>query len=149
MSPEEKALVKQTWQKVLPIADTAARLFYARLFEIDVTTRPLFQTTNLTEQRQKLIQALTMTVQGLDHVEKLATALADLARRHASYGVSYAHYDSVGAALLWTLEQGLGSAWTPQVRTAWSHAYAMLADVMRGTVGEPALVPDHTAKIAS
>jgi hemoglobin-like flavoprotein len=149
MSPEEKALVKETWQKVLPIADTAAGLFYDRLFEIDPTTRPLFQTTNLTEQRLKLIQALTMVVQGLDHVEKLVTALTDLARRHASYGVLNAHYDSVGAALLWTLEQGLGAAWTPQARTAWSHAYALLADIMRGTVGERAMVSDRTAETAS
>ena len=149
MSPEEKALVKETWQKVLPIADTAARLFYERLFEIDATARPLFRTTNLTEQRRKLIQALTMVVQRLEHVEKLATALADLARRHASYGVSNAHYDSVGAALLWTLEQGLGSAWTPQARTAWLHAYALVADVMRGAASEPTLAPDHTAETAS
>ena len=64
MSPEQKALVKDTWQKVVPIADAAARLFYDRLFEIDATTRPLFKTTNLAEQRRKLIQALTVVVQG-------------------------------------------------------------------------------------
>jgi hemoglobin-like flavoprotein len=147
MSPEEKVLVKESWQKVLPIADTAARLFYDRLFEIDATTRPLFQATNLAEQRRKLIQALTVVVQGLDHLEKLAPALADLGRRHAQYGVSNAHYDTVGMALLQTLEQGLGSAWTPQVRAAWSRAYALVAGIMRGAAGEPASVSDHTAEI--
>jgi Globin len=98
MSPEQKALVKETWRKVTPLADTAARLFYDRLFDIDVTTRPLFKTTNLVEQRRKLIQALTMVVQGLDHVEALVPTLADMGRRHAQYGVTDAHYDTVGAA---------------------------------------------------
>ena len=88
MSPEEKLLVKETWRKVAPIADTAARLFYDRLFEIDATTRPLFKTTNLAEQRRKLVQALTVVVKGLDHLEALVPTLADLGRRHAQYGVS-------------------------------------------------------------
>jgi len=132
MSPQEKALLIETWQKVLPMADAAARLFYDRLFEIDPTTRSLFQTTDLKDQRQKLVQALTVVVQSIDHMEKLASTLADLGRRHAQYGVSKAHYDSVGEALLWTLEQGLGSAWTSQARAAWTSAYDMLADIMRG-----------------
>src|SRR5262252_1627446 len=145
MSPEQKELVKQTWLKVAPMADAAARLFYDRLFEIDATTRPLFKTTDLTEQRRKLIQALTMVVQGLDHLEELVPTLADLGRRHAQYGVSDGNYDTVGAALLWTLEQALGSGWTPEVKAAWSGAYALLANVMRGAAGEPASAPDHSA----
>ena len=83
------------------MADAAARLFYDRLFEIDATTRPLFKATDLTEQRRKLIQALTMVVQGLDHLEALVPTIADLGRRHAQFGVTDAHYDAVGAALLW------------------------------------------------
>jgi hemoglobin-like flavoprotein len=146
MSPEQKVFVKETWQKVVPIADTAARLFYDRLFEIDATTQPLFLTTDPAEQRRKLIQALTMVVRGLDHFDALVPTLADLGRRHAQYGVLDAHYDTVGSALLWTLEQGLGSAWTPEVSAAWSCAYALLSDVMRGATGEPASAPDHSAK---
>jgi len=146
MSPEEKVLVQETWQKVLPIADTAAHLFYDRLFEIDPTTRPLFQATSFAEQRRKLIQALTMVVQGLDHLERLGPALSELGRRHAQYGVSNAHYDTVGMALLQTLERGLGSAWTPPVRAAWSHAYALLAGIMRSAGGEQLSAPDHTAE---
>jgi hemoglobin-like flavoprotein len=91
MSPEEKLLVKETWRKVAPMADTAARLFYDRLFEIDATTRPLFKTTDLAEQRRKLIQALTMVVQGLDHLEALVPTVADLGRRHSEFGVTDAH----------------------------------------------------------
>jgi hemoglobin-like flavoprotein len=131
MSPQEKTSLKESWQKVLPMADDAARLFYDRLFQIDPTTRLLFQTTNLKDQRQKLIQALTLVVRSIDHMEGLAPTLANLGRRHAQYGVSKAHYDSVGEALLWTLEQGLGSAWTVEVQTAWTSAYGILADVMR------------------
>jgi hemoglobin-like flavoprotein len=146
MSPEQKALVKETWRKVAPMADAAARAFYDRLFEIDATTRLLFKAANLAEQRRKLIQALTLVVQGLDHLEALAPALADLGRRHAQYGVTAGHYDTVGAALLWTLERGLGSGWTPEVKAAWSHAYALLADVMQAAAGEPTSAPDHVAQ---
>jgi len=149
MSPHEKALVKETWAKVLPISETAAHQFYDRLFELDPTTRPLFHAASMADQRRKLIQALTVVVQGLDHLERLGPALADLGRRHAQYGVSVAHYDTVGAALLWTLEQGLGPAWTPQVRAAWSRSYALLADVMRAAAGEPALAPDVMARTES
>ena len=81
MSPEQKVLVKQTWQKVTPTADSAARMFYDRLFEIDATTRPLFEASNLAEQRRKLIQALTVVVQGLDHLEALVPTLTNLGRR--------------------------------------------------------------------
>ena len=146
MSPEEKLLVKETWLKVVPMAETAARLFYDRLFEIDPTTRPLFKTTNLAEQRRKLVQALTVVVKGIDHLEALVSTLADLGRRHAQYGVTDGHYDTVGAALLWTLEQGLGSAWTPEVKAAWSGAYALLANVMRGAAGETASAPDRSGQ---
>jgi len=131
MSPEEKTLVKETWLKVTPIADTAARLFYERLFEIDETTRALFKTTDLAEQRQKLIQALVVVVQGLDHLEELVPILAGLGRRHVQYGVTDRHYESVGAALLWTLEQGLGPSWTSEAKAAWSRAYVVLTGVMR------------------
>jgi hemoglobin-like flavoprotein len=137
MSPEQKTLVKETWQLVVPIADTAARLFYDRLFETDPTARALFNATDLTEQRRKLILALTTVVRGIDDLEGLVPALAELGRRHAQYGVASGQYDTVGAAFLWTLEQGLGSAWTPQVKAAWSDAYAIVAGVMRGAASEP------------
>ena len=138
MTPEQKTLVKNSWQKLAPLADKAASLFYDRLFEIDATMRALFKTTNLTEQRRKLIQALALVVNGLDNLEALVPTIADLGRRHAQYGVTNGQYDTVGAALLWTLEQGLGSGWTPEVKAAWSGAYTLVADVMRGAAGEPA-----------
>jgi hemoglobin-like flavoprotein len=117
--------------------------FYERLFEIDVTAQRLFSAVDLPEQRQKLIKALTAVVQGLDDIEGLVPTLKDLGRRHARYGVTHGHYDAVGAALLWTIEHGLGSAWTPEVGSAWSDAYGLLADVMRGTAGEPVSITSH------
>jgi hemoglobin-like flavoprotein len=131
MSPEQKTLVQETWQQVAPMADQAALLFYERLFAIDTTARPLFGSTDLAEQRRKLIQALTVVVRGLNHTESLVPSVAELGRQHARLGVTDKHYDSVGAALLWTLKQKLGLGWTPQVEAAWTGAYLLLADIMR------------------
>jgi hemoglobin-like flavoprotein len=139
MSPEQKMLVKETWKKVVPIADTAAYLFYDRLFDADPTTRVLFNSTDLPEQRRKLIQVLASVVRGIDDLEKLLPTLRALGQRHTRYRVEDRHYDTVGAALLWTLEQGLGSAWTPQAKVAWSEAYAIVANVMRSGAHEPDL----------
>ena len=131
MSPEQRAIVHETWQQVVPIADTAAALFYERLFEIDPDVRTLFRHADMANQRQKLIAAIGIVVDGLDRLDALVPTIAALGRRHAGDGVTDAHYDMVGAALLWTLERGLGEAWTPAVAGAWTAAYTTIADVMR------------------
>jgi len=132
MSPEQKMLVKATWSKVVPIADAAAAMFYNRLFEIDVSIQPLFKSVDMAEQRRKLIQALATVVNGLDNLAQLVPVLENLGKGHVRYGVTDKHYDSVGAALLWTLEQGLKEAWTPAVKDAWTAAYRAVAGVMLG-----------------
>jgi hemoglobin-like flavoprotein len=131
MSPEQKNLVKTTWAMVVPIADMAAGLFYDRLFAIDTSTRPMFRATNMAEQRKKLMQALAFVINGLDRTEQLVPTIQSLGRNHVRYGVTDAHYDSVGSALLWTLEQGLKEAWTPPVKDAWVAAYTLVAGVMK------------------
>jgi hemoglobin-like flavoprotein len=131
MSPEQKNLVKTTWAMVVPIADTAAGLFYDRLFAIDTSTRAMFTSTNMAEQKKKLMQALAFVIGGLDKVEQLVPTIQTLGRNHVRYGVTDTHYDSVGAALLWTLEQGLKDAWTPDVKNAWIAAYTTVAVVMK------------------
>jgi hemoglobin-like flavoprotein len=131
MTPAQKNLVQSTWSKVVPIADTAAKMFYDRLFEIDPSTRPLFRSTDLAEQRRKLLQVLSAAIAGLDKLEDLVPIVETLGRKHAGYGVKDAHYDSVGAALLWTLEQGLGAAWNGETAAAWTEVYGILAGVMR------------------
>lgn len=131
MSPEQKNLVKSTWAMVVPIADTAAGLFYDRLFAIDTSTRSMFTSTNMAEQRKKLMQALAFVINGLDATEQLLPTIQSLGRNHVRYGVTDTHYDSVGSALLWTLEQGLEDAWTPNVKEAWVAAYTLVAGVMK------------------
>jgi hemoglobin-like flavoprotein len=131
MTSEQTAIVQATWQKVVPIADTAATLFYDRLFEIDPTTRPLFDAETLPEQKRKLVVMLNTVVTGLARPDQIVPAAEALARRHVGYGVDPAQYDSVGAALLWTLGKGLGEAWTPAAEEAWTAAYTLLSGVMR------------------
>jgi hemoglobin-like flavoprotein len=134
MTPEQKKLVKNTWKMVAPMADAAARRFYDRLFEIDASAQTLFKSSDLPEQRRKLVQALSLVVQGIDDLAALTPVLADLGRRHAQLGVTESQYESVGAALLWTFEQSLGSTWTADVKLAWAGAYAVLAGVMKEAV---------------
>lgn len=131
MNREQKDVIRETWALVMPIADTAATLFYDRLFETDPTTRPLFQDDGMAEQRRKLMQTLDQLVHGLDDLETLTPTIEDLGRRHVHYGVRDAHYDSVGAALLWTLEQGLGAHWSPEAHDAWSTVYGLTAGIMQ------------------
>ena len=131
MTPAQKNLVQSTWSKVVPIADTAAKMFYDRLFEIDPSTQPLFRGADLAGQRKKLVQVLSVAIAGLDNLEVLVPIVEALGRKHIGYGVKDAHYDSVGAALLWTLEQGLGDAWTAETAAAWTEVYGVLAGVMR------------------
>lgn len=138
MKVEHKQVVRETWKQVTPVADAAAAMFYSRLFEIDPTTQPLFEGKDIAEQRRKLVASLTMAVNGLDDLDALVPVIQDLGRRHVDYGVEDMQYDSVGAALLWTLEQGLGEAWTPQAAEAWTEVYQLLAKVMLDAASEHA-----------
>ena len=131
MTLDQKQLVQNSWEKVLPISDTAATLFYGRLFELDPSTRPLFKDTNMAQQRKKLMQVIGTVVNGLNMLDQLIPAVSNLGRRHLAYGVRNQHYSSVGTALIWTLEQGLGADFTPEVREAWTTLYAVLAKTMK------------------
>ena len=131
MTPEQKETVKQTWTMVVPIADTAADLFYDKLFELDPSLKPLFEDVDLASQKKKLLQALATTVAGLDDLASLVPIISQLGRRHAGYGVVDAHYETVGRALLWTLQQGLQKAWTPAAQDAWTAAYTVISETMK------------------
>ena len=130
MTPEQIRIVQSTWVRVLPIKDIAAQLFYKRLFEMDPSLRPLFR-GDLREQGEKLMQIIDAAVNGLSHLERIVTAIRDLGRRHADYGVKDHHYDTVGAALLWTLKEGLGAEFTPKAKEAWATVYGVLAATMQ------------------
>ena len=130
MTPHQIDLVQASWKQVLPVAETAAQMFYGRLFFLDPSLRPMFL-GDMRDQGRKVMAMLSYTVNGLNRLDVLLPAVRALGRRHATYGVRPEHYFTVGAALLWTLEQGLGAAFTPAVREAWVAAYGVLADTMR------------------
>jgi hemoglobin-like flavoprotein len=129
MTPEQVIAVQTSFAKVAPIAEQAAALFYGRLFETAPQTRALFG-GDMHAQGQKLMAALTVVVSGLDKIEAVVPVAQDLAKRHVAYGVKPEHYPLVGAALLWTLEQGLGDGFTPELGAAWAAAYSILSETM-------------------
>ncbi|MEW6304263.1 MAG: globin family protein [Verrucomicrobiota bacterium] len=135
-TPLQVQIVQSTWAKVIPIADTAAELFYGRLFELDPELKPLFK-SDIKEQGKKLMQMITLAVRGLTDLEKLVPAVQDLGRRHVAYGVRKKDYETVGTALLWTLEKGLGPAFTPEVKEAWATVYTVLATTMKDAASKP------------
>jgi hemoglobin-like flavoprotein len=138
MSPTEIALVKESFRNVLPIADQAAALFYARLFELDPSLRHLFR-GDMVEQGRKLMTMIGTAVASLDRLDQIVPAVRQLGARHGGYGVREEHYATVGAALLWTLEKGLGAQFTPAVREAWTMTYTLLANTMLDAQREAAL----------
>jgi len=137
MTNEQIKLVQDSFKQVAPIAEAAAQLFYARLFELDPDLELLFK-GNLSEQGRKLMQMLGLAVNSLDRMEQLLPVVRSLGTRHVSYGVRDKNYDTVGQALLWTLRKGLGEAFTPDVEAAWSNVYATLASEMQSAAGMPA-----------
>lgn len=135
MTPEQIKLVKTTWTMVLPIKDKAAELFYGKLFEMDPAVKPLFKTGTV-EQGKKLMMSINTVVNSLENIGAMVPVIQEMGRRHVGYGVKAHHYDTVGASLLWTLETGLGPAFTPDVKEAWTGAYTLLATVMKEAAEE-------------
>lgn len=130
MTPKQIELVQHSWRRVQPIAEAAAQMFYDRLFILDPSLRSLFR-GDVKEQGRKLMAMIAFAVKGLTRVEQVVPGVQALGRRHAGYGVKDEHYATVAAALLWTLEQGLGEAFTAEVREAWTAAYGLLANTMK------------------
>ena len=129
MTQEQVAVVQESFAKVALIADRAATMFYDRLFAVASQVRALFP-ADMAEQRQKLMATLGVVVNGLSNLESVLPAAAALARRHVAYGAKPEHYPVVGSALLWTLERGLGDAWTEEVADIWAAAYGTLSSYM-------------------
>src|SRR4051794_16127983 len=129
MNAAQIKLVQDSFAKVAPISAQAAVLFYDRLFEVAPGVKAMFP-ADMTEQRKKLMGTLAVVVGGLSNLETVLPAASALAKRHVSYGAVAEHYPVVGGALLWTLERGLGDAWTPDVAEAWTAAYGTLSGYM-------------------
>jgi len=126
----QKTLVQTSFQMVVPITQDAAAMFYQRLFLLDPALTRLFP-GDMKEQGRRLMQMIALAVRGLDRLDTLVAVVEELGRRHADYGVRPEHYESVGAALLWTLEQVLGAGFTTEVREAWTVVYGVLSASMR------------------
>lgn len=130
MNSRQINLVQSTFAAVVPIADMASGIFYDELFALDPGLRALFN-EDLTEQRRKLMMMLGAAVNGLSDWEATVAVVRDLGARHAGYQVQPAHFDAVGAALLATLEKGLGDAFTPEVQEAWAGCYLLVSSEMK------------------
>jgi hemoglobin-like flavoprotein len=135
MTPEQKELVQSNWKDVEPISETAADLFYGKLFELDPAVRSMFK-GDMKEQGKKLMQMIGVAVHGLDNLGELTPAIAAMGKRHTGYGVEDSHYETVGEALLWTLDQGLGEKFTADAKEAWTIVYTTLATVMKDAASE-------------
>jgi hemoglobin-like flavoprotein len=134
----QRALVRESWALLAPIAPRAAALFASRLFELDPALRPVFAHMTDAEREKKLLYILALLVSSLDGRDAASPAMQALRRRHAAYGARDAQYETVGAAFLWALEHVLGPALTPEAREAWSATYAALAGAMRPAAGDGA-----------
>jgi hemoglobin-like flavoprotein len=133
MNENQIELIIESFDRIEPVADSASMLFYQRLFELDPSLRDMFD-DHMGEQQRKFIDTLRAAVLGIPYPESLVPLLHDLGKRHATYGVQPAHYATVGAALLWTLQQYLGEDYTPEVAAAWEAAYALIAETMQAGV---------------
>ena len=129
MNPRQIGLIKSSWDKVFPIADKAAELFYGKLFELDPEVKKLFKTDQV-EQGRKLMTMLDTVVKSLDNLPVVVPAIQASGKRHVAYGVKDEDYATVGEALIWTLGVGLGDDFTDEVKQAWIAAYTLLSTTM-------------------
>ena len=130
MTPRQIELVQSSWRDVQPLAEPAAAMLYARLFELDPSLTRLFK-GDMKEQGRKVMTMIGVAVSALTRLESVVPAVQALGRRHAGYGVEERHYAVVEQALIWTLGQGLGASFTKEVEQAWRAAYGLLAGTMQ------------------
>ncbi len=140
MTPDQIRLVRASFDLVAPIADDAAALFYRHLFARDPALAPLFR-GDMAEQGRRLMQMIGAAVRLLDQPGTLVPVLEQLGARHAGYGVRESHYATVGAALLQTLEDGLGAAFDAATREAWTAMYALASGTMIAAARRAEAVP--------
>lgn len=137
MTRDQIARVQSSWALIVPVADTVAAELYERLFALDPSTRALFAAADPPTLSRKLVQTLAVIVAALDQLVELTPAIEALGRRHVGYGVSAAHYETVGHALLWTLQRALGDTFDDATREAWASAYHEMTTMMMRTDGQP------------
>lgn len=134
MKSSQIALVQSTFDRILPISDVAAQIFYDRLFKVDPSLRRLFH-GDLRMQGKKLMDAVSIIVGNLSRPDRIVPGIRALGRRHVAYGVQEQHYDAFGEALMFVLDHALGDGFTPEVQSAWSAAYTLLSETMKDAAG--------------
>ena len=123
-------LLEQSFEAIKPQANEFVNSFYDNLFTANPEAKPLFETTNMAEQKKKLLASLVLVVENLRQPDAIDTPLRGLGARHVKYGALPEHYPLVGNALLTTFEQYLGNQWTPNVKQAWVDAYGAISQIM-------------------
>ncbi len=123
-------LLETSFEAITPCGDAFVTAFYERLFTRFPQVRAFFASTDMKEQRKKLLGALTLVIQNLRKPEVLTSALKGLGQRHVAYGVRPEHYPIVGAILLETFADFLGERWTLEYHDAWAQAYEAVSMIM-------------------
>jgi hemoglobin-like flavoprotein len=142
MTPEQKVLLRSTFERLVPLPKKLGQLFYQRLFELDPNLRLLFR-GDMDVQATMLTEALALGVLQLIDEDRVSGHIRELAIRHRRYGVVDRHYDAFGQAMLWALEQRFGERWTPAHREAWNEAWEQLSTAMRRAAHEAPPDPVH------
>jgi nitric oxide dioxygenase len=145
MTPADVETVKTTFVQILPQADEFGPKFYERLFSLDPALKDMFK-EDIAVQSKKLVRMLATLVAGLESLETVVPTLESLAVRHVGYGVRDEHYNIVGQSLIWTIDQQLGDAFTPQVRDAWVAAYVLISETMKAAARD---ATEHVTKGAA
>jgi hemoglobin-like flavoprotein len=130
MDSREITLVQNSFRRILPSADRTAALFFARLFEIDPALRHQLTGDHSTAGR-KLMQALSLAINGLHCPAMLSPLVRRIGMRGAGALLGNGRPEAVGAALLWALEKSSGQPFPLETRNAWNRAYWFLAGSLK------------------
>jgi hemoglobin-like flavoprotein len=126
LTRDEILRVQTSFDRMWPRSTMMVDMFYARLFETMPEARAMFR-GDMVQLKHKFVATLAVIVGSLDNITGLLSVSGKLAKDHVHYGVQASHYPQVGEALLWSLEQGLGTHWTPDVKASWEKVYALLS----------------------
>lgn len=130
ITTEQKELVQISFEKIVPVSEAVARLFYRRLFELDPSIQPLFS-KDIHEPGRKFMVMLRSMVKSLERLNEFTPGIEAMGQRHIGYGTEIADYETLKEALKWSLAKGLGSDFTPEVKNAWIEVYDALAEMMK------------------
>lgn len=142
MTPEQKRLVRTSFQQVRPVGDDFAAWFRSCLFDLDPGLEQVF--TSDARPGRGLIRAICLSIKGLYWWERIKPKLQAVGSEYARLGIDEYDYRCFRQALVWALERCLGAAFTPELRTAWTAFWEMLAGTMQN---RPGTVPESDLRV--